>query len=159
VIQSVVRLQKISVARLVERISDFYRIGQIGTVFTNLATELYSQTYGSSLSIYNCVKISYHSQAWYIPLQSYRFRRRKRRNWFASKKGKLKHTFSNGTSCSVVVLQTGRPRVRDPMGRIRGFFFLFFTIYSRYLKRVISKRDECEYLKQVPSIDGSLELI
>jgi hypothetical protein len=37
-------------------------------------------------------------------------------------------------------------------------FFLFnyciFTIYSRYLKRVISKRDGCEYLKQVPSIDG-----
>jgi hypothetical protein len=31
----------------------------------------------------------------------------------------------------------------------------FFTIYSRYLKRVISKRDGCEYLKQVPSIDGS----
>jgi hypothetical protein len=24
-----------------------------------------------------------------------------------------------------------------------------------YLKRVISKRDGCEYLKQVPSIDGS----
>jgi UDP-N-acetylglucosamine pyrophosphorylase len=36
-------------------------------------------------------------------------------------------------------------------------FYCFFTIYSRYLKRVISKRDECEYLKQVPSIDGSLE--
>jgi hypothetical protein len=45
----------------------------------------------------------------------------------------------------------------------RNTFFLFnyciFTIYSRYLKRVISKRDRCEYLKQVPSIDGSLELI
>jgi hypothetical protein len=42
-------------------------------------------------------------------------------------------------------------------------FFLFnyciFTIYSRYMKRVISKRDGCEYLKQVPFIDGSLELI
>jgi hypothetical protein len=38
-------------------------------------------------------------------------------------------------------------------------FYCFFTIYSRYLKRVISKRDGCEYLKQVPSIDGSLELI
>jgi hypothetical protein len=43
-------------------------------------------------------------------------------------------------------------------------FFIFFnywifTIYSRYIKRVISKRDGCEYLKQVPSIDGSLELI
>jgi hypothetical protein len=42
-------------------------------------------------------------------------------------------------------------------------FFLFnyctFTIYSRYIKRVISKRDECVYLKQVPSSDGSLELI
>jgi hypothetical protein len=37
-------------------------------------------------------------------------------------------------------------------------FIAFFTIYSRYLKRVISKRDGCEYLKQVPSIDGSLEL-
>jgi hypothetical protein len=38
-------------------------------------------------------------------------------------------------------------------------FIAFFTMYSRYLKRVISKRDGCEYLKQVPSIDGSLELI
>jgi hypothetical protein len=28
-----------------------------------------------------------------------------------------------------------------------------------YLKRVISKRDGCEYLKQVPSSDGSLELV
>jgi hypothetical protein len=37
--------------------------------------------------------------------------------------------------------------------------YCFLTIYSRYLKRVISKRDGCEYLKQVPSIDGSLELI
>jgi hypothetical protein len=34
--------------------------------------------------------------------------------------------------------------------------YCFFTIYSRYLKRVISERDGCEYLKQVPSIDGSL---
>jgi Na+/melibiose symporter-like transporter len=46
-----------------------------------------------------------------------------------------------------------------------GFFFIYlfiyciFTIYSRYLKRVISKRDGREYLKQVPSIDGSLELV
>jgi hypothetical protein len=42
------------------------------------------------------------------------------------------------------------------------FYFLFyciFKIYSRYIKRVISKRDGCEYLKQVPSIDGSLELV
>jgi hypothetical protein len=39
------------------------------------------------------------------------------------------------------------------------FVYCFFTIYSRYLKRVISKRDGCEYLKEVPSIDGSLELI
>jgi hypothetical protein len=40
------------------------------------------------------------------------------------------------------------------------FIYLFiFTIYSRYLKRVISKRDGCVYLKQVPSSDGSLELI
>jgi hypothetical protein len=39
------------------------------------------------------------------------------------------------------------------------FIYIFFTIYSRYLKRVISKRDGREYLKQVPSIDGSLELI
>jgi hypothetical protein len=37
--------------------------------------------------------------------------------------------------------------------------YCFFTIYSRYLKRVISKKDGCVYLKQVPSIDGSLELI
>jgi hypothetical protein len=44
-----------------------------------------------------------------------------------------------------------------------GIYFLFiyciFTIYSRYLKRIISKKDGCEYLKQVPSSDGSLELI
>jgi hypothetical protein len=39
------------------------------------------------------------------------------------------------------------------------FIYCFFTIYSRYLKKVITKRDGCEYLKQVPSIDGSLELI
>jgi hypothetical protein len=39
------------------------------------------------------------------------------------------------------------------------FIYCIFTIYSRYLKRVISKRDGFEYLKQVPSIDGSLELI
>jgi hypothetical protein len=39
------------------------------------------------------------------------------------------------------------------------FIYCIFTIYSRYIKRVISKRDGCAYLKQVPSIDGSLELI
>jgi hypothetical protein len=39
------------------------------------------------------------------------------------------------------------------------FIYYFFTIYSRYLKIVISKRNGSEYLKQVPSIDGSLELI
>jgi hypothetical protein len=39
------------------------------------------------------------------------------------------------------------------------FIYCFLTIYSRYLKRVISKGDGCVYLKQVPSIDGSLELI
>jgi hypothetical protein len=27
------------------------------------------------------------------------------------------------------------------------FIYCFFTIYSRYLNRVISKRDVCEYLK------------
>jgi hypothetical protein len=31
------------------------------------------------------------------------------------------------------------------------FIYCFFTICSRYLKRVISKRDGFEYLKQVPS--------
>jgi hypothetical protein len=44
-----------------------------------------------------------------------------------------------------------------------SFFFYFnyciFTIYSRYMKRVTSKRDGCEYLKQVPSSNSSLELI
>jgi hypothetical protein len=39
------------------------------------------------------------------------------------------------------------------------FYYCMFTIYSRYIKRVISKRDGCEYLKQVPSINGSLELM
>jgi hypothetical protein len=43
--------------------------------------------------------------------------------------------------------------------KILFYFIAFFTIYSRYLKRVISKRDGWEYLKQVPSIDGFLELI
>jgi hypothetical protein len=50
------------------------------------------------------------------------------------------------------------------MGRqaLIGFFlfnYCIFTMYSRYIKRVISKRDGYEYLKQVPSSDGSLELI
>jgi hypothetical protein len=39
------------------------------------------------------------------------------------------------------------------------FIYFIFTIYSIYLKRVISKRDKCQCLKQVLSIDGSLELI
>jgi hypothetical protein len=50
----------------------------------------------------------------------------------------------------------------EEKGILRDFFlfhYCIFTIYSRYLKRVISKRDGCEYLKQVPSIDGSLEHI
>jgi hypothetical protein len=46
-----------------------------------------------------------------------------------------------------------------PLVLIFLFIYCFFTIYSRYLKRVISKRDGCIYLKQVPSIDGSLKLI
>jgi hypothetical protein len=41
----------------------------------------------------------------------------------------------------------------------RDILLLLSTIYSRYLKRVISQRDGREYLKQVPSSDGSLELI
>jgi hypothetical protein len=52
---------------------------------------------------------------------------------------------------------------RWPLGRysslgvhFMNYLFIFFTIYSRYLKRVISKRDGCVYLKQVPSSDGSL---
>jgi hypothetical protein len=43
--------------------------------------------------------------------------------------------------------------------KVASFFpiyYCIFTIYSRYLKSVISKRDGCEYLKQVQSIDGSL---
>jgi hypothetical protein len=39
------------------------------------------------------------------------------------------------------------------------YYYCIFTIYSRYIKRVISKRDGCVYLKQVPSSDGSLEII
>jgi hypothetical protein len=31
------------------------------------------------------------------------------------------------------------------------FIYCFFTIYSGYLKRVISKKDGCIYLKHVPS--------
>jgi hypothetical protein len=56
-----------------------------------------------------------------------------------------------------------RNRVLPVYSNFCTYFFLFnyciFTVYSRYLKSVISKRDGCEYLKQVPSIDGSLELI
>jgi hypothetical protein len=40
-----------------------------------------------------------------------------------------------------------------------NFFYCIFTIYSRYIKIAVSKRDGCKYLKQVPSIDGSLEHI
>jgi hypothetical protein len=44
-----------------------------------------------------------------------------------------------------------------------GYFFylLLFLQSIQDIKRVISKRDGCEYLKQVPSCtsDGSLELI
>jgi hypothetical protein len=36
--------------------------------------------------------------------------------------------------------------------------FIYLLLFYN-LKRVISKRDGCEYLKQVISIDGSLELI
>jgi hypothetical protein len=43
-------------------------------------------------------------------------------------------------------------------GKFHLFVYCFFTIYSRYLKRVISKSDGCEYLKQVPSSDGSWSL-
>jgi hypothetical protein len=32
------------------------------------------------------------------------------------------------------------------------FIYCFFTIYSRYIKTVISKRDGCEYLKQVSMV-------
>jgi hypothetical protein len=45
------------------------------------------------------------------------------------------------------------------------FFLLFIYLFIAFLqstqgiKRVISKRDGCIYLKQVPYIDGSLELI
>jgi hypothetical protein len=53
--------------------------------------------------------------------------------------------------------------LQSESGSHGNFFYFFFnycifTIYSRYLKRVIIKRDGCEYLKQVPSSDGSLEL-
>jgi hypothetical protein len=36
------------------------------------------------------------------------------------------------------------------------FLFIIIIISKR---RVISKRDECEYLKQLQSIDGCLELV
>jgi hypothetical protein len=41
---------------------------------------------------------------------------------------------------------------------LMNFFYLYnaFLQSTRDIKRVISKRDGCEYLKQVPSIDGSL---
>jgi hypothetical protein len=38
-------------------------------------------------------------------------------------------------------------------------FLINFLQSTQDIKRVISKRDGCEYLKQVPSSDGSLELI
>jgi hypothetical protein len=37
------------------------------------------------------------------------------------------------------------------------FLFIAFLQSTQDIKRVISKRDGCVYLKQVPSIDGSLE--
>jgi hypothetical protein len=39
------------------------------------------------------------------------------------------------------------------------FLFIAFLQSTQDIKRVISKKDGCAYLKQVPSIDGSLELI
>jgi hypothetical protein len=51
------------------------------------------------------------------------------------------------------------PKFAECIGIDFLFIYYFFTIYSRYLKRVISKRDGCEYLKQVPSIDSSLEIM
>jgi hypothetical protein len=38
-------------------------------------------------------------------------------------------------------------------------FFIAFLQSTQDIKRVISKRDGCVYLKQAPSIDSSLELI
>jgi hypothetical protein len=39
------------------------------------------------------------------------------------------------------------------------YLFIAFLQSTQDIKRVISKRDGCVYLKQVPSIDGSLEPI
>jgi hypothetical protein len=38
-------------------------------------------------------------------------------------------------------------------------YLLLFYNLLKLIKRVISKRDGCVYLKQAPSSDGSLELI
>jgi hypothetical protein len=55
---------------------------------------------------------------------------------------------------------------RGPLSLVSTIEELLFIIYlllflqsTQDMKRVINKRDGCEYLKQVPSIDGSLELI
>jgi hypothetical protein len=40
-----------------------------------------------------------------------------------------------------------------------NLFFVAFLQSTQDIKRVISKRDGSVYLMQVPSIDGSLELI
>jgi hypothetical protein len=60
------------------------------------------------------------------------------------------------------------PHVADPLSMFAKcvamgmFFYLYITFFLQFtedIKRVISKRDGCVYLKQVPSIDGSLELV
>jgi hypothetical protein len=40
-----------------------------------------------------------------------------------------------------------------------SFFYNAFLQSTQDIKRVNSKRDGCVYLKQVPSSDGSVELI
>jgi hypothetical protein len=40
-----------------------------------------------------------------------------------------------------------------------NYLFIAFLQSTQDIKRVISKKDLCVYLQQVPSIDGPLELI
>jgi hypothetical protein len=56
------------------------------------------------------------------------------------------------------MLVEGAENFRSDLVPTFSYFLLiycFFTIYSRYLKRVISKRDGCVYQKQVPWFSGA----
>jgi hypothetical protein len=58
-------------------------------------------------------------------------------------------------------LPSNRPMSHSFHRGVHIYFFIccFFLQSTQDIKRIISKRDGCVYLKQVPSIDGSPKLI